>query len=66
MITNEILNEKYRVQGKLAESCKTIQDYFKKTHDTAIAVAKEYDFELKYMDLPDSIEKTKLEASLKH
>ncbi len=35
MKTNDILQEKYRVQKQLAEAAKSIHDYFTQTHESA-------------------------------
>ncbi len=48
MIKNEILSEKYRVQRRLSASCKNVQDYFKKSHDSVLALFQERGVELKF------------------
>ena len=35
MKTNDILQEKYRVQKQLAEAAQNIHDYFARTHESA-------------------------------
>ena len=35
MITNDILQEKYRIQKQLAEAAKDVHDYFARTHESA-------------------------------
>nr|VFJ98674.1 MAG: hypothetical protein BECKH772A_GA0070896_101449 [Candidatus Kentron sp. H]VFJ98922.1 MAG: hypothetical protein BECKH772B_GA0070898_101469 [Candidatus Kentron sp. H]VFK03725.1 MAG: hypothetical protein BECKH772C_GA0070978_101429 [Candidatus Kentron sp. H] len=52
MIHSEILEEKYRVQAKLAAESTSIRDYLERSHIGAQQFAKEYGFEIKYADLP--------------
>ena len=52
MIHSEILEEKYRVQAKLAAESTSIRDYMDRSHRAAERVAKKYGFRLKYADLP--------------
>nr|VFK19065.1 MAG: hypothetical protein BECKLPF1236A_GA0070988_102142 [Candidatus Kentron sp. LPFa]VFK35043.1 MAG: hypothetical protein BECKLPF1236C_GA0070990_103263 [Candidatus Kentron sp. LPFa] len=52
MIHSEILEEKYRVQAKLAAESTSIRDYLERSHIGAQQFAKEYRFEIKYADLP--------------
>jgi len=53
MITNEILNEKYRVQRRLSASCKNIHDYFEKSHKSAVSLLQRRGIQLKYTRLPN-------------
>ena len=53
MITNEILKEKYRVQRRLSASCEDIRDYFRKSHESAFALAQKSGIKLKYRRLPN-------------
>ncbi len=53
MITNEILNEKYRVQRRLSASCKNIHDYFEKSHKSASSLLQKRGIQLKYTRLPN-------------
>ncbi|VFN07177.1 MAG: hypothetical protein BECKG1743D_GA0114223_109994 [Candidatus Kentron sp. G] len=52
MIYSEILEEKYRVQAKLAAESTSIRDYMERSHRAAQELAREYGFEIKYADLP--------------
>nr|VFK15505.1 MAG: hypothetical protein BECKLPF1236B_GA0070989_107910 [Candidatus Kentron sp. LPFa]VFK20880.1 MAG: hypothetical protein BECKLPF1236A_GA0070988_102797 [Candidatus Kentron sp. LPFa]VFK34562.1 MAG: hypothetical protein BECKLPF1236C_GA0070990_102813 [Candidatus Kentron sp. LPFa]VFK66318.1 MAG: hypothetical protein BECKUNK1418G_GA0071005_108712 [Candidatus Kentron sp. UNK]VFK71951.1 MAG: hypothetical protein BECKUNK1418H_GA0071006_108812 [Candidatus Kentron sp. UNK] len=52
MIHSEILEEKYRVQAKLAAESTSIRDYMERSHRAAQEAARKYGFELKYADLP--------------
>nr|VFJ44566.1 MAG: hypothetical protein BECKFM1743A_GA0114220_1001818 [Candidatus Kentron sp. FM]VFJ53691.1 MAG: hypothetical protein BECKFM1743C_GA0114222_101279 [Candidatus Kentron sp. FM]VFK09888.1 MAG: hypothetical protein BECKFM1743B_GA0114221_1011910 [Candidatus Kentron sp. FM] len=52
MIHSEILEEKCRVQAKLAAESTSIRDYLERSHRAAQELAKEYGFEIKYADLP--------------
>jgi len=52
MIYSEILEEKYRVQAKLAAESTSIHDYMERSHLAAERLAKKYGFRLKYADLP--------------
>nr|VFJ65918.1 MAG: hypothetical protein BECKDK2373C_GA0170839_11383 [Candidatus Kentron sp. DK] len=52
MIHSEILEEKYRVQAKLAAESTSIRDYMDRSQRGAEEFAKKYGFELKYADLP--------------
>ena len=52
MITNEILQEKYRVQKKLSEGCTDIHDYFDKAHQAAELLSQQYGIKLKYEGFP--------------
>ena len=40
MIESELLQEKYRVQKKLTEECKTVREYLKRSHLAAEEIAK--------------------------
>ena len=44
MYTNEILEEKYRVQKELSEETKDVDDYIKKSNDTAKQIMEQYGF----------------------
>nr|VFK78467.1 MAG: hypothetical protein BECKSD772D_GA0070982_101541 [Candidatus Kentron sp. SD] len=52
MIHSEILEEKYRVQAKLAAQSTSIRDYMDRSQRAVERVAKKYGFRLKYADLP--------------
>lgn len=52
MIHSEILEEKYRVQAKLAAESASVRDYLERSRREAQEVAREYGFEIKYADLP--------------
>nr|VFK26520.1 MAG: hypothetical protein BECKMB1821G_GA0114241_102141 [Candidatus Kentron sp. MB]VFK30336.1 MAG: hypothetical protein BECKMB1821I_GA0114274_10157 [Candidatus Kentron sp. MB]VFK75175.1 MAG: hypothetical protein BECKMB1821H_GA0114242_10177 [Candidatus Kentron sp. MB] len=52
MIHSEILEQKYRVQAKLAAESISIRDYLERSRIGAQQFAKEYGFEIKYANLP--------------
>ena len=52
MIYSEILEEKYRVQAKLAAESTSIRDYLERSHIGAQRFAKKYGFKIKYANLP--------------
>ena len=55
MIIDDILKEKYKIQKKLSESALDIHDYFNKSHDATVKIAKEYGIKLKYGKLPTKL-----------
>lgn len=53
MIDSEILQEKYRVQKKLAEESRSIPEYLTKIRLTANKVAEDYGVSLSYVQIPN-------------
>jgi len=49
MITNDILQEKYRVQRQLANTAKNVHDYFVRTHESAQEIMDGVGASLKYV-----------------
>ena len=43
MKTNDILQEKYRIQKQLAEAARDVHDYFAKTHKSARRIMNSID-----------------------
>ncbi len=54
MIKSELLEEKYRVQKKLAKESATAKEYLKRSRMTAEKVSKRYGFSLNYIELPNN------------
>ena len=54
MIESELLQEKYRVQKRLAEECTTVREYLKRSHHAAKEIAKSRGFSLQYVKLPNN------------
>lgn len=54
MIKSELLEEKYRVQKKLAKESATVKEYLKRSHMTAEKISKQYGFSLNYIELPNT------------
>lgn len=52
MIESELLEEKYRVQKKLAKESTTAKEYLKRAHVAAEKMSEIYGFSLKYIKLP--------------
>lgn len=52
MPESELLEEKYRVQKKLAEECSTVREYLRRSHIAAGEIAKSYGFSIRYIELP--------------
>ncbi|MDJ0901753.1 MAG: hypothetical protein QNJ55_23430 [Xenococcus sp. MO_188.B8] len=54
MIESELLQEKYRVQKKLTEECKTVREYLKHSHLAAKEIAKSRGFSPRYVELSNN------------
>ncbi len=54
MIKSELLQEKYRVQKRLAEESTTVKEYLKRSHLAAEEIAKSRGFSLRYIELPNN------------
>ena len=50
MVESELLQEKDRIQKKLAEDCTTIREYLKRSQLAARALAKLHGFSLQYVE----------------
>jgi len=49
MMTNDILQEKYRVQKQLATAAKNVHDYFARTHESAEKIMDGIGANLRYV-----------------
>jgi hypothetical protein len=54
MIDHEILEEKYRIQKKLATESISIHDYLARAQQSARQISKVYGFPLQYTSLPNT------------
>jgi LysM repeat protein len=66
MIKSELLEEKYRVQKKLAKESATAKEYLKRSHMTAEKISKRYGFSLNYIELHNNASDTEGNSAALH